>query len=131
LHLRVFTSSTPLNVDGQQLTSLLPVPFAETARVQTRAISPGELATLPDSSSARWDWATGHETCPLPGVGADAVQCHDFATHMGPVNSTHFLPQAGRFYVHYHALALARAKECKAAKDALGLAGGRYADYLR
>ncbi|MFL5355713.1 hypothetical protein [Archangium sp.] len=131
LHLRVFTSSTPLNVDGQQLTSLLPVPFAETARVQTRAISPGELAQLPDFSYALWDWATGHETCPLQGVGADAVQCHDFATHMGPVNSNHFLPQAGRFYAHYHGLALARAKECKATKDSLGAAGGRYADYLR
>ncbi|MCY1079771.1 hypothetical protein [Archangium lansingense] len=129
--LRVFTSSQPLNVDGQQLTSLLPVPFAETARVQVRAFTPGELAQLPDFSYALWDWATGHETCPLPGIGADATQCHDFATHMGPVNSNHFVPQAGRFYAHYHGLALARARECKAMKDALGAAGGRYGDYLR
>jgi hypothetical protein len=131
LRLRVFTSSTPLAVDGQQLTSLQPVPFAEAARVQTRAITPGELAQLPDFSYALWDWATGHETCPLAGVGVDATQCHDFATHMGPVNSNHFLPQAGRFYAHYHALALARAGECKAMKDALGAAGGRFTDYLR
>ncbi|OJT18034.1 hypothetical protein BO221_41815 [Archangium sp. Cb G35] len=129
--LRVFTSSQPLNVDGQTLTSLLPVPFAETARVQVRAFTPGELAQLPDFSYALWDWATGHETCPLPGIGADATQCHDFATHMGPVNSNHFLPQAGRFYAHYHGLALARARECKAMKDLLGAAAGRYGDYLR
>jgi hypothetical protein len=131
VRLRVFTSGEPLNVEGQQLTSLLPVPFAETARVQVRAFTPGELAQLPDFSYALWDWATGHETCPLPGAGVDATQCHDFATHMGPVNSNHFLPQAGRFYAHYHALALARARECKTMRDTLGAAGGRFGDYLR
>lgn len=129
--LRVFTSSTPLAVDGQQLTSLQPVPFAEAARVQVRAITPGELAQLPDFSYALWDWATGHETCPLPGAGVDATQCHDFASHMGPVNSNHFLPQGARFFAHYHALALARARECKGMKEALGAAAGRFGDYLR
>ncbi|HSP77052.1 MAG TPA: hypothetical protein VLQ93_00885, partial [Myxococcaceae bacterium] len=93
--------------------------------------TPGELAQLPDFSYALWDWATGHETCPLPGAGVDATKCHDFATHMGPVNSNHFLPQAGRFYAHYHALALARATECRVMRDALGGAGGRFGDYLR
>ena len=128
--LRVFTSATPLNVDGQQLTSLLPVPFTETARVQVRSFTPGELAQLPDFSYALWDWATGHETCPLSGVGADATLCHDFASHMGPVNSNHFLPQAAGFYAHYHALALARAAQCKAMRDAVGGAE-RFSAYLR
>ncbi len=131
MRLRVFTSSAPLSVDGQQLTSLLPAAFAETERVQVRSITPGELAQLPDFSYALWDWATGHETCPLPGAGADATLCHDFATHMGPVNSNHFLPQAGYFYAHYHGLALGRARECKAMKDALGSAAGRFGVYLR
>jgi hypothetical protein len=131
LKLRVFTSSTPLAVEGQQLTSLLPAPFAEAERVQLRAITPGELAQLPDFSYALWDWATGHETCPLPGAGTDATLCHDFASHMGPVNSNHFLPQAGRFYAHYHGLALGRARECKAMKDALGSAAARFSAYLR
>lgn len=131
MKLRVFTSSAPLAVEGQQLTSLVPAAFAEAERVQLRAISPGELAQLPDFSYALWDWATGHETCPLPGAGVDATQCHDFATHMGPVNSNHFVPQAGRFYAHYHGLALGRARECKAMKDALGAAAARFAGYLR
>jgi hypothetical protein len=129
--LRVFTSATPLTVDGQQLTSLLPVAFEGAARVQVRSFTPGELAQLPDFSYALWDWATGHETCPLAGVGVDATQCHDFATHMGPVNSNHFLPQAAGFYAHYHALALARARQCKAMKDAVGAAAGRFGAYLR
>lgn len=131
MRLRVFTSGAPVAVDGQALTSLLPVPFAEAERVQLRAITPGELAQLPDFSYALWDWATGHETCPLPGAGDNATLCHDFASHMGPVNSNHFLPQAGRFYAHYHALALGRAGECKAMKEALGTAGARFTVYLR
>jgi len=131
MRLRVFTSSAPVPVDGQQLTSLLPVPFAEAERVQLRAITPGELAQLPDFSYALWDWATGHETCPLPGAGENATLCHDFASHMGPVNSNHFLPQAGRFYAYYHALALGRAGECKAMKGMLGTEGARFTAYLR
>ncbi|HYH94610.1 hypothetical protein [Hyalangium sp.] len=131
MRLRVFTSGAPVPVAGQQLTSLQPVPFAEAERVQLRSITPGELAQLPDFSYALWDWATGHETCPLPGAGEDATLCHDFASHMGPVNSNHFLPQAGRFYAHYHALALGRARECKAMKDAVGAAGARFTAYLR
>jgi hypothetical protein len=131
MRLRVFTSSAPLAVEGQQLTSLLPAAFADAERVQLRTISPGELAQLPDFSYALWDWATGHETCPLPGAGVDATQCHDFATHMGPVNSNHFLPQAGRFYAYYHELALGKALECKAMKDALGSAAARFVGYLR
>jgi hypothetical protein len=131
MQLRVFTSSAPVPVDGQQLTSLMPLPFAEAERVQLRSMTPGELAQLPDFSYALWDWATGHETCPLPGAGDNATLCHDFASHMGPVNSNHFLPQAGRFYAHYHALALGRAGECKAMKDAVGPAGARFTAYLR
>ena len=131
MQLRVFTSGAPVPVDGQQLTSLLPVPFAEAERVQLRSITPGELAQLPDFSYALWDWATGHETCPLPGAGDNATLCHDFASHMGPVNSNHFLPQAGRFYSYYHALALGRAGECKAMKQAVGAAAGRFTLYLR
>jgi len=124
VRLRVFTSGEALNVDGQQLTSLLPVPFAETARVQVRAFTPGELAQLPDFSYALWDWALGNETCPLDGPGVDTglspEECHDFPTHMGPVNSNHFPPQAQAFYAHYHALALDRARKCKAMQPRLG-----------
>ncbi len=120
VRLRVFTSSAPVQVGTQTLTSLRPAPFAEATRVQTRAFSIGELAQLPDFSYALWDWAEGHETCPLPGVDADPVACHDFSSHMGPVNANHFLPLAGDFYARYHRLALAQAAECAQLRDRLG-----------
>jgi hypothetical protein len=126
LQLRVFTSSEQVTVAGQALTSLLPVPFEQATRVQVRSVTPGELAQLPDFSYALWDWATGHETCPLDGAGVTAEECHDFATHMGPVNSNHFVPQSSLFYGRYHALALARAQECKAMQGKLTPTSGRF-----
>jgi hypothetical protein len=47
---------------------------------------------------------------------------------MGPVNSNHFAPQGGQFYARYHALALARAAECKQLSDALP---ARFSEYAR
>ena len=44
----------------------------------------GEFTHLPDFSWAVWDWASGHETCPLEGA-TSVAECHDFASHMGPV----------------------------------------------
>ncbi len=129
LRLRVFTSSTPLQVGTQTLTSLQPVPFQQATREQVRAISIGELAQLPDWSYSLWDWALGNETCPLEGAAGSAELCHDFASHMGPVNSNHFLPQAQRFYARYHALALARAAECKAMAAQLVASAARFDEY--
>ena len=130
LALRVFTSSTMVASGAAQIPSLTPVPFDRAQRATTRIVSIGELAQLPDFSYALWDWATGHETCPLDGVGATAESCHGFATHMGPVNANHFVPISGSFYAHYHSLALARANECAAAASRLGAAGPRFASYL-
>ena len=133
LRLSVFTSAAPVDVGGAALPSLVPVDFAAAERVQTRAFSPGELAQLPDFSYALWDWATGHETCPaeVGGAGVDAVTCHDFASHMGPVNSNHFLPQAQGFYQRYHQLALGRAAACRAMRDALAPAAERLGHFAR
>ncbi|MFZ5471980.1 MAG: hypothetical protein ACOZIN_21335, partial [Myxococcota bacterium] len=117
--LRVFTSSATVAIAGASPTSLIPVAFEQSERAQTRAFSVGELAQLPDFSYALWDWASAHETCPLDGAGVGPDECHDFASHMGPVNSNHFLPQAQRFYAHYHAMAVARAAECRSMRDAL------------
>lgn len=133
LRLSVFTSAAPVDVGGAALASLVPVDFAAAGRVQTRAFSPGELAQLPDFSYALWDWATGHETCPaeVGGAGVDAVTCHDFASHMGPVNSNHFLPQAQGFYQRYHQLALGRAAACRAMRDAVAPASERLGHFAR
>jgi hypothetical protein len=130
--LTVFTSSSTVGVGAQTLTSLQPVAFSAAQSVQMRVFTPGELTQLPDFSYALWDWALGHETCPLSGVGVTAEKCHDFATHMGPVNSNHFVPQAGLFYAHYHALALSRAQACRGMKEAVGAANeARFDEYLR
>jgi hypothetical protein len=110
--------------------SLNPVAFEQAKRAPVRTFTPGELAQLPDFSYALWDWASGNETCPLGDV-TDPVLCHDFASHMGPVNSSHFVPQASSFYAHYHALALARAAECKAMAGKLSASGGRFTDFVK
>jgi hypothetical protein len=128
--LDVYTSATPIRIGADDGFSLVPVPFAEAARVQSRYFTPGELAHLPDFSYALWDWASGHEQCPLPGAST-AADCHDFAAHMGPVNSNHFMPQARTFYARSHALALARARECASLKTALGSFAPRFETYLK
>lgn len=124
--LETFTSDTKTSVGG----SYIPVPFAAAKRNLTRYLSVGELAQLPDFSYSLWDWAMGNETCPLVG-GGDATACHDFTTHMGPVNSNHFLPQARGFYAHYHSLALARAGDCAALQTKLGTQASRFTVFLK
>ncbi|MGA9523255.1 MAG: hypothetical protein WBV82_17435 [Myxococcaceae bacterium] len=128
--LELFTAEGQVPIGSEAAPTLIPAPFTEASRVQTRTLSLGELTQLPDFSYALWDWATGHETCPLPGVGVDAEKCHDFATHMGPVNSNHFLPQAARFYERYHVLALQRAGACRQLHDALGSDVSRFRAYV-
>ena len=121
LALHVFTS-------GAQ-GSVRPVPFEETTTSVVRYTSIAELAQLPDFSYGLWDWATGNETCPLDG-SLDAVACHEFASHMGPVNANHFPPQSGDFYARGHAMAVARANACHAMADALGSDEPRFHDYV-
>lgn len=125
--LTVFTSSSSVEVGGVMVPTLQPAPFEQATRQQTRTLAVPELAQLPDFSYALWDWASGHETCPL-NDGTDATLCHDFASHMGPVNSNHFVPQSQRAYARGHALALARAAECKGLSDALA---GRFPEVPR
>ena len=129
--IRVFTGSDPVDVAGAEAPSLVPVAFWEAERVQTRRFTAGELAQLPDFSYALWDWALGNETCPLPGLAIDAAACHGFKSHMGAVNSNHFLPQAGSFYARTHGLAVARAGECATMRDALGDDAHRFERYLK
>jgi len=132
--LRIFTNDALVAAGtGTDLPSQTPVTFADTQRVQFRTMSVGEFAQLPDFGYALWDWATGLETCPLdPALPHPAPldACHDFSSHMGAVNSNHFLPQARAFFAYYHQLALGRAAACKTLKDRL-IAGGGNANLSR
>ena len=128
--LTVFTGPADIDVGGTQVPTLIPVSFEAAERVAYRPYTIGEFTQLPDFSWALWDWASGHETCPLEGASSLA-DCHDFAAHMGPVNSNHFVPQSREYYRHYHQLALTRAGECRALGTKLTGAAGRFAEYQR
>lgn len=117
--LTVFTGDGTVELNGTASPTLVPAPFEATTRVAFRSFSVGELTHLPDFSYALWDWASGNELCPLDGASSLA-DCHDFAAHMGPVNSNHFVPQSREWYAHYHQLALARAAQCRALRTSLG-----------
>ena len=127
--LTVFTGPEQVSL-GENLTgpTLMPVPFEDATQLSYRSYSVGEFTQLPDFSWALWDWASGHETCPLEGA-TSLADCHDFAAHMGPVNSNHFVPQSREYYRHYHQLALARAGECRALSLKLAGTGTRFTNF--
>jgi hypothetical protein len=111
-----------------EVTSFQPVAFVDATRMQSRTMSVPEFAQLPDHAYSLWDWAFGNETCPIdPQVDVD--KCHEFKTHMGPVNSNHFVPQSAFFYGYYHQLALDRATDCALMKTRLMTAAGRFDDF--
>lgn len=125
--LPVFTSDEPVAVDGQTEPSLEPVNFFDAVLVKDRVMSVPEFAELPDHAFALWDWARGLELCPLDAAlpaAADPSKCHEFESHMGAVNSNHFVPQAQYFYGYYHQLALDRAGACAAAESRITSRGG-------
>jgi hypothetical protein len=127
--LRIFTADALVaGGTGTALPTQTPVRFADTERLQFRTMSIGEFAQLPDFGYGLWDWATGLETCPLDSAlphPAPLDACHEFKTHMGAVNSNHFLPQARAFFAYYHQLALDRAAACKAMKDRIVARGAQ------
>ena len=77
----------------------------------TRVTRIAGMAQLPDHSYTLWDWARGNEHCP-PDADLDATECHQFQSHMGALNASHFPPHSQHFYAYYHQLALDRAAEC-------------------
>jgi hypothetical protein len=111
-------------------TSVRPVRVrANAARVRRVAVP--MFASLPDFSYALWDWASGNETCPPDPSNADALDCHNYETHIGWLNSNHMLPQARRFYEHLHRIAVARARECKQIFQQLpATPADRFRDYV-
>ncbi|MBI2892125.1 MAG: YncE family protein [Deltaproteobacteria bacterium] len=106
-----YSDDAQLSAGALEYETWRPVRSDAKARRQ-RTLTPGEMAMAPDLTWSLWDWATGNETCP-PESSWTPVACHEYATHMGPLNSSHFLPQARDFYRHYHELALERAEECR------------------
>ena len=117
--IRTFALDDTLRGDVTETTyeSYAPVRFGG-ERVRTRQVTPGEFAALPDFSFSLYDWISGNERCD-PYSGTDDERCHQFETHMGALNSSHFLPQAQRFYEHYHVLAMDRAGECAGLEDVI------------
>lgn len=110
-------SAVPLDQDGESSSTL-------------RSFNLYELTQIPDWSFSVADWVASNETCPLnriPGGFPDSpndpgnLRCHLYATTIGPLNATHFLPASSSVYGHYHQLALQRMGECNAL--AVGLAG--------
>jgi hypothetical protein len=122
VNLQVFTSTST----GAQ--SVMPAPFASANRVAARGFGISEMAQLPDLSYALWDWASGNETCP-PAAGLSAKDCHDYKTRLGPLNSTHFLPQARFAFQHLHSIALTKAAHCGTTRRRLAGAPARLAAY--
>ncbi len=127
-NLRTFALDDTLtgDVTGTEYDSYAPVRFGG-ERVRTRTVTPGEFAALPDFSFSLYDWISGNERCdPYSDTGDE--RCHQFKTHMGAVNSSHFLPQAQRFYEYYHVLAMDRAIECAAMEDEISAVDALAAD---
>ena len=125
VRLEIYAGDDTVEVSGQSTDSLKPTSFAEAKRVHDRTMTVPELAQLPDHAYALWDWALGNETCPIDPALAPQ-DCHDFARHMGAVNSNHFVPQSAFFYEYYHRLALDRAASCALMTTRLGSSAGDF-----
>jgi len=82
-----------------------------------------EFSQIPDYSYGLADFILGNEHCFLKnaffGVRNDASACHNYATRLGPLNSTHFPPQARAVYEGYHKLAIDTAVRCAQLSDAI------------
>ena len=87
--------------------------------IVTRSYTTAGFSGLPDHDYTLGDWAAGGEICP-PGTTIlgteDAQRCHSFPL-LGVINTQHFVPQAERAYRRHHALAVQRARDCKALND--------------
>ncbi len=102
-----------------------PHPFAETTNIARREYKIAEMTQLPDLAYSLWDWAMGNEVCPI-GPLQTVRACHSFSSHMGTLNSSHFLPQAENWYRYYHELAVERATVCGNMRARLDLSFPEY-----
>ena len=116
--LRAVTGGETILIGDETHLSQLPTELVQAHTLVEQTVSLEEFAELADFSFSLWDRFSGNETCPI-GSDLSSEECHGLKTHMGAVNSNHFLPQAYDAYRHYHELALAHAKTCKDASDAM------------
>lgn len=81
------------------------------------------FSQVPDFSYGLADFILGNEHCfvqnTLFGIRNLPQLCHSYATHLGPLNSTHFPPQARAVYEGYHKLALDTAVRCAELAEAI------------
>jgi hypothetical protein len=127
--LTVYAGSETFEAAGGEYESVRPVRTGA-ALEQTRTLSVPMMANLPDFSYTLWDWASGNEVCP-PDPGHPALDCHNYESHIGWLNSNHMLPQARRWYGYLHSLAVERAGDCKDLAEALeGPDATRFRDWL-
>jgi hypothetical protein len=110
------TTSTVATGSGTNLPSLAPAAFGGASRRIERTIALPWIAQVPDGAHSLGDYAFGNEHCAVDGLprtdAAGVSACHTFSTHMGLVNSTHFLPQARDVYVRYHDIAASTMMRC-------------------
>jgi hypothetical protein len=117
--------------DDRAFPSVRPV-LIDSERRRSRQISIPAMANLPDFSYTFWDLAAGNELCPPDPSESDMVECHNYETHIGWLNSNHMLPQSRKWYEHMHAIALRLADSCKDDATAVPLAlRDRYERYLK
>jgi len=127
LELEVHAAAADVTAGPRTYDSVRPVRIGS-ERVQTRSLSVSMMASLPDFSYTLWDWASGNEHCPPDPGNESALDCHNYETHIGWLNSNHMLPQAQRWYAYLHSLAVRRAAEC--ARVANRLSGPQRARFL-
>ena len=116
--LRAVTGGQTIVIGDQVHASQLPTSLNQATKLVEQTVTLEEFAELADFSFSLWDRFSGNETCPI-GSDLDSEQCHGLKTHMGAVNSNHFLPQAYDAYLHYHQLALDHAKTCRDTSDSM------------
>lgn len=102
---------------GAPFGSLAPAPPGAELVEVSRPLALVEASQVPDVSYSMADFLLGNEHCFLANAKretlADIQACHTYFTHLGPVNSTHFLPQGRAVYERYHTIALKVAASCK------------------
>ncbi len=117
-----YTDRAQVAGDPTLATQVPAPPGAALVRLE-RPLAIAEMAQVPDVSYSLADFLAGNEHCFVDnaarGTFEEVQACHTYFTHLGPVNSTHFLPQAQAVYRHYHAIALGRASACRRLAEAL------------
>ena len=121
---KYYSPRRPLRVGTEEFASYEPSAAGRGMQVLTERLNTvAEFAHIPDWSWSVFDYLLGNEHCFLNDVAREPLEriqaCHQFTTHMGPANSTHFPPQARAVYLLYHRIALDLAVRCSELADTL------------